>query len=232
MMQIDYSDNNLYINSYNSELEPYHKLQLKHYGFIDNSKDSLCLSNNIENVLIKTIDYFGIENIVFSLSNSCKSIFEDIEREKRIYNDILLVGKRIKNSDFDEDDFYQFKKFIKCHIPRKLKDHQEKAAYHFYSLGNGANFSVPGAGKTTVVLTVYEKLKLEGKVNKIFVVGPAACFGPWKDEFFEVLGRKPEYCILAGGDITERKSEYYSRDETIELYLTTFNTLSNDQEDV
>jgi len=231
-MQIDYSDNNLYINSYNSELEPYHKLQLKHYGFIDNSKDSLCLSNNIENVLIKTIDYFGIENIVFSLSNSCKSIFEDIEREKRIYNDILLVGKRIKNSDFDEDDFYQFKKFIKCHIPRKLKDHQEKAAYHFYSLGNGANFSVPGAGKTTVVLTVYEKLKLEGKVNKIFVVGPAACFGPWKDEFFEVLGRKPEYCILAGGDITERKSEYYSRDETIELYLTTFNTLSNDQEDV
>ena len=127
---------------------------------------------------------------------------------------------------------YYFKKFIKCHIPRKLKDHQEKAAYHFYSLGNGANFSVPGAGKTTVVLTVYEKLKLEGKVNKIFVVGPAACFGPWKDEFFEVLGRKPEYCILAGGDITERKSEYYSRDETIELYLTTFNTLSNDQEDV
>ena len=31
-----------------------------------------------------------------------------------------------------------------------------------------------------ILKNAVEKLKLEGKVNKIFVVGPAACFGPWR----------------------------------------------------
>jgi len=231
-MEIDYSENNLYINYNDSDIKPYQKLQLKHYGFVEASTGSLFLNEDLENVLKKIINYFETENISFSLSSSCKGILEDIKKEERILNDLFETGKRIKNGDFDEQDFSQFKRFIKANIPRKLKDHQEKASYHFYRLGNSANFSVPGAGKTTVILTVFEKLKLEGKVNKIFVVGPAACFGPWREEFKEVLGRDPGYCILAGGDITERKSEYYRSNEISELYLTTFNTLSNDQEDV
>ena len=64
------------------------------------------------------------------------------------------------------------------------------------------------------------------------VVGPTACFGPWKDEFEKVLGRKPNYKILAGGDQTLRKQEYYVAGNQCELYLTTFQTLLNDQEEM
>ena len=123
---------------------------------------------------------------------------------------------------------------MNSHLPtRKLKPHQLKAAFHLYLIHNGANFSVPGSGKTSVVLSVYEKLKEEGKANVLFVVGPPACFGPWKNEFVETLGRKPKQKVLAGGDKGSRKSEYFaSSDNKLELYLTTFQTLINDQKEI
>ncbi|MBK8195141.1 MAG: DEAD/DEAH box helicase family protein [Lewinellaceae bacterium] len=94
---------------------------------------------------------------------------------------------------------------------------------------NGANFSVPGSGKTTTILSVYEKLRLEGKCNLLFIVGPPSCFQPWKNEFYETLGRKPTSLILSGSNKNYRKSEYYrSKDDACELYLSTFHTALND----
>ena len=95
-------------------------------------------------------------------------------------------------------------------LNRRLKDHQAKALHHLISVQNGANFSVPGSGKTTVVLCAYEKYRLEGSVNVLFVVGPPACFGPWREEFKNVLGRAPKHIVLAGGNKADRKSEYYN----------------------
>ena len=118
-------------------------------------------------------------------------------------------------------------------LPRKLKPHQIKAAFHFYSLKNGANFSVPGSGKTSVILSVYEKLKAEGKCNTLFVIGPPACFQPWKNEFVETLGRHPDSIILSAGKKQHRKSEYFkSHYDSYELYLSTFHTALNDCSDV
>ena len=73
-------------------------------------------------------------------------------------------------------------------------------------------------------------MKSEGKVNLLFVVGPPACFGPWRTEFEETFGHPPDWRILAGGDQATRKSEYFSpASQKAELYLTTFQTLLNDQ---
>jgi len=114
-------------------------------------------------------------------------------------------------------------------LARPLRDHQIKAAQHLFLLKNGANFSVPGAGKTSVVLSVYEMLKKEGKVNCLFVVGPTACFYPWKDEFFKQLNRKPNFVILAGKTKEEREKYYYLPTERRpELYLISFQTFAND----
>ncbi len=63
----------------------------------------------------------------------------------------------------------------------------------------------------------------------MFVIGPTACFSPWRYEFEETLGRCPDYRILAGGDASTRKLEYYRWGEHQgELYLITFQTLLND----
>ena len=128
--------------------------------------------------------------------------------------------------------FFSFCDFVAANTSRALKSHQLKAAYHLYLLGNGANFSVPGSGKTSVVLTVYEKLRLEGKVNTLFVIGPSSCFGPWKNEFKETLGRRLHYVILSGGNKHSRKNHYYDIAENkAELYLTNFQSLLSDQEE-
>jgi SNF2 family DNA or RNA helicase len=113
-----------------------------------------------------------------------------------------------------------------------LKEHQIKAALHLSYIKNGANFSVPGSGKTAVVLTVFEKLRLEGKVNTLFVVGPPSSFGPWKNEFKQTLGREPNHYIFAGDFKFNRETEYYKFENFKELYLTTFQTLLNDIEEV
>ncbi len=76
-------------------------------------------------------------------------------------------------------------------------------------------------------------MKSEGKVNLLFVVGPPACFGPWRTEFEETFGHPPDWRVLAGGDQVARKSEYFTPAyQKAELYLTTFQTLLNDQNEV
>ncbi|MCE2440557.1 MAG: DEAD/DEAH box helicase, partial [Candidatus Latescibacteria bacterium] len=126
-----------------------------------------------------------------------------------------------------------FYSFLEKPIPRRLKEHQIKAALHLLSVSNGANFSVPGSGKTTVVLTVFESLRQQWHVDALYVVGPPACFGPWRCEYQDVLGVTPSYQILAGGDVEVRRTKYLVNQESVaDLYLTTFQTLQRDWEQV
>ena len=122
---------------------------------------------------------------------------------------------------------------MESEISRKLKEHQLKAAFHLLSVQNGANFSVPGSGKTTVVLTVFQWLKKIGVVDSLFVVGPPACFGPWITEYKETIGEIPSYEIFAGGDIENRKANYLvNKNSVCDIYLTTFQTLQRDSDEV
>lgn len=156
-----------------------------------------------------------------------QSILLDATHRKSKQQKLFQLAEKIKKGEIDPTPFNKFNDFLDT-LPRKLKPHQIKASYHLYSLENGANFSVPGSGKTSVVLSVYEKLRLEGKCNLIFVVGPPSCFQPWQNEFKETLGRTPEIVILSGGDKRVRKSEYYGSKYTISEPL--FNNLPNNNE--
>ncbi len=232
-MIIEFADDKLYIKCLNSKLKPRHLSQLNDWGFKKRQNDEvLCLEYEIETTLHKLIRYCEKSELPFLLSDSSKELLEKVNAAGRRFRELLEAGKKLKDGEYDPADFAKHSQFLAANIRRKLKEHQVKASYHLWLIGNGANFSVPGAGKTTVVLSVYERLRLEGKVNTLFVVGPVSCFGPWKDEFEAVLGREPTYNILAGGNKSQRKSEYYKREGISELYLTTFHTLLNDQEEV
>jgi superfamily II DNA or RNA helicase len=47
------------------------------------------------------------------------------------------------------------------------------------SLRHGANFSVPGAGKTRVGLAVFQALRHRHGVERLLIVGPKACYESW-----------------------------------------------------
>lgn len=213
-------------------LGPVEKSQLAFWHFSQTSINNY--SSPLTNqTFIKLLHYFDKEAIHFSLSRSASIFSKELEVVDFEFNQTKKNAENYKNGQYDKLEFETFRSFVIDQIKRSLRIHQLKAAFHLYQIGNGANFSVPGSGKTTVVLTVYEKLRQEGKVNTLFVVGPPSCFGPWKAEFSETLGRTPSYTILAGGNKKTRKKNYYqTAHQSSELYLTTYQTLYYDQSDV
>ncbi|MCT3896929.1 DEAD/DEAH box helicase [Elizabethkingia anophelis] len=226
------TDSNTILLLDTEDLKKYQIAQLNYYGYLKENDSLYKDSENIEADLVKVIDYFNEENIIYELSQNTKNIVSNTLQKRNELETIFTKAKRIKEEAILEDDFDEFKKFTNS-LPRKLKPHQLKSAFHFYTLKNGANFSVPGSGKTTTLLSVYEKLRLEGKCNLLFIVGPPSCFQPWKNEFYETLGRKPDSIILSGGNKSFRKSEYYrAKEHTYELYLSTFHTATNDYMDI
>ena len=162
-----------------------------------------------------------------------KSAAEIIRRRVQVANSLThsqARGYAIKEGLIDYPIVEQFIRFEKEGLSRRLLTHQLKAAIHMLALDHTANFSVPGAGKTSVVLAVYEFLRRSGTVNFLFVVGPRSCFMAWSTEFGLTLGRQPLVQVVAGGDVGERRQRYLrlpGRD--VELYLTTYQTLARDQ---
>lgn len=55
------------------------------------------------------------------------------------------------------------------------------------SLRHGANFSVPGAGKTRVGLAVFQALRQAGEIERLLIVGPKSCYESWLYENQECL---------------------------------------------
>ena len=230
-MRLENQENALVLIDPDQELKSNQKSQLYFWGF--NKEDGnkyVAVTEDLGSFIEKIYSYLNksFSNIVFS--PECQKIYSDYCDQKNNLAETILRGGNFKSGIYDENEFRKFDKFLDERLNRPLKNHQKKSAYHLYLVQNGANFSVPGSGKTSVVLAVYEKLKADGLVNMLFVIGPPSCFGPWRYEFEQTLGREPDYRILAGGNSGERTSEYYKFGEKLgELYLATFQTLLNDQ---
>ena len=81
---------------------------------------------------------------------------------------------------------------------RQLRRFQTRNLFRLVSLPHGADFSVPGAGKTTVALATYAILRARGAVSRLAVIGPIAAFGAWKEELDACFDKKPKLIIHAG----------------------------------
>lgn len=65
---------------------------------------------------------------------------------------------------------------------RVLRWFQTRDLGRLLGLANGANFSVPGAGKTTVAYAVYESERAACRVEQMLVVAPLSAFDAWQNE--------------------------------------------------
>lgn len=72
---------------------------------------------------------------------------------------------------------------------RPLRQFQIRDLQHLLTLSNGANFSVPGAGKTTVTFALNLLTRKPGE--HLFVVGPKAAFPAWRGIVQECLTSNP-----------------------------------------
>lgn len=65
---------------------------------------------------------------------------------------------------------------------RPLRPFQRTAVARLLTAGGGANFSVPGSGKTTVAYAVFAGLRARGAVHAMLVVAPPSAFEAWEEE--------------------------------------------------
>lgn len=68
---------------------------------------------------------------------------------------------------------------------RDLKPFQLRDLGHLLALSHGANFSVPGAGKTTVAYALHALECARSRVRRLLVVAPLSAFAAWVDEVEE-----------------------------------------------
>ncbi|MEQ8379868.1 DEAD/DEAH box helicase [Parvibaculum sp.] len=86
---------------------------------------------------------------------------------------------------------------------RRLKAFQIRDLQRLLSLRNGANFSVPGAGKTTVTLALHLLTRKEGQ--HLLVVGPKSSFPAWAEVVGECIDDaapewvREQFTVLTGG---------------------------------
>ena len=224
-MLIDYKEDEIILSPKDSKLKIRHISQLGLWGFKESSNIYVATEGTMD-LLEKVIEYFKVCEIEIELSELCKNRLSVIHKKNKEFDCNKNQLREFKNGIIDENEYAKHIDSVNK-LNRKLKDHQIKASFHLYKAANGANFSVPGSGKTTVVYAVYQRLKEEGRVDSLFVIGPPSCFGAWIDEYHAVFGRKPNVNIFAGGNITSRKEEYY-KIEYSELNLSTFQTVARD----
>jgi SNF2 family DNA or RNA helicase len=109
---------------------------------------------------------------------------------------------------------------------RQLLWFQVRDLAHLLAIPNGANFSVPGAGKTTVAYATYEAERAAGRVDRLLVVGPLSAFEAWASEPEECFHRAPEVYVYEPGRLIPSSTEVVIVNYSKLLNRDVFNILS------
>ncbi|MEY2195719.1 SNF2-related protein [Neobacillus sp. BF23-41] len=96
------------------------------------------------------------------------------------------------------DRFDEFQQIVSNELHRPLREMQMWSAFYMQQMKKAANFSVPGAGKTSMIYGVFAYLNSPkiNAVERIVMIGPKNSFLSWKLEFAENFGDKKALRLL------------------------------------
>lgn len=169
---------------------------------------------------------------------SSEKVISDFHEEERRFNEFSKKALRIRNNNCDEDEFAEFTDSVEKNLTaRSLYPLQLLSAYHMAFSQNSCNFSVPGAGKTTIVYGAYAYLHNLPEdnpkhIDRLLIVGPLSSFGPWETEYRECFGRDPNSFRLIGGIDRTVKEDYLISKNPRELTLISYASLISLQKEI
>ncbi|GAA4561059.1 DEAD/DEAH box helicase [Planotetraspora kaengkrachanensis] len=163
------------------------------------------------------------------LKPACAAYRVKLEWDPRVREIISQIGSdrrqldsvMASNSALTEDEVRA--RLAESRFRRDLKPFQLRDVSRLLALPHGANFSVPGAGKTTVAYAVYEAERAAGRISRMLVVAPLSAFDAWKSEAEECFapGERPRIEIY---------NEYASSD--VEVLLVNYHRLASNYDEL
>lgn len=166
-----------------------------------------------DNETIKsTVTYKDIERIIDVTKKRAKrknidvliseAVSSFLTRNKYSIEQYKILGGVYKGNieEFPDNkvaSFSEFSRIVQSEVSRPLYDLHLRAAYYEYEMARAANFSVPGAGKTAMLLGVFAYLNRDDtskseKIERMLVISPINAFNSWEREFKEVFREKKE----------------------------------------
>ena len=201
----------------------------------DNSSfvhDDDCLIFSEEEDFNKTLDRINrVAKIVgcpVTYAEQVNKAVDEYVLEEQKFQAFSKKAFSIRENDCDVNEFRRFKDSLLINMPnRTLYELQLLSAYHMAFSQNACNFSVPGAGKTSVVYGAYAYLKNLPDddikhVDRLLIIGPLSSFGPWELEYEECFGRKASSKRLVGQMGVDEKRQYLYEFAPAEITLLSY----------
>lgn len=214
----------------------------------DRSDLSVFFENDNE-TLKKSTTYKDIERVIETTKKRCKrkdidvivtnDVLDLIAKNKYSIRQYKILGNLLKSDDNDfnrikGNDFKSFSDAVQNSVTRKLKPIHLKSAFYEYSMAKAANFSVPGAGKTAMMLGVFaylnKDINSEEYVDKILVICPINAFDSWKSEFVNVFGNKKKLSVIDNQSSKDFETELKLKWNTSNLVLVNYESVGTYKE--
>jgi len=166
---------------------------------------------------------------------------EQVEADEARFDGFSAKAFDIWNRQLDTEEFRAFINVVERECPgRTFYRKQLLSAYHLAFAQNVCNFSVPGAGKTSIVYAAYAYLKAlppedPRSIERLLIVGPLSSFKAWEVEFKEIFCRRPDSRRISGATPLIARSDHLRGisvgSRQVELTLTSYQTMANLEDD-
>jgi SNF2 family DNA or RNA helicase len=187
------------------------------------------------------LELLGRHDVELRVRGEAQQAIRQVEADEIAFADFSAQAAAIWRGSVDAEALAAYARVVANEVPgRGLYPLQLLSSFHLAFAQNACNFSVPGAGKTTIVLAAFAYLKALPQddpkhVDHLLVVGPLASFKAWKDEFRTCFGRPARMRRIAGFTPMHERRNYLRglehEDEPTDLTVTTYATLASTPED-
>lgn len=189
-------------------------------------------------LLARLFDKVGIS---IETGGHVSDALERVESEEQRFAEFSREADLIWRAQIDTEAFRSFVAVVERECEgRVFYRKQLLSAFHLAFSQNACNFSVPGAGKTSVVYAAYAYLRSlpqdhPQSVDRLLVIGPLSSFKAWEDEYASIFLRRAASRRISGAVAVAERVDHLRgitiSSRSTELTLTTYQTLAKMEEE-
>ena len=176
------------------------------------SSSKIILTKQWENqsdCLLALRKLFEKQEVAYELDDASNPVVQEYLSDREDYERRVQYAQNVWNGAIESAEFAEFVSVIETRFTRKLYRLQLLAGFHMAWSLHACNFSVPGAGKSSIVLASfsYHKTASNGVLKTaplLIIVGPLSSFASWDHELQGCFGRPGKIKRISGVAKAER----------------------------